>query len=52
MIVARGLAANQLSGGEKIVLYIVYFAYSLLLLLLSLLAVVLLVALVFTLLCS
>ena len=30
MITARGLPANQSSGGDKIVLYIVHFAYSLL----------------------
>jgi len=28
MITARGLAAKCLSGGEKIVLYLVCFAYS------------------------
>jgi len=49
MIAARGLAANQSLGGDKIVLYIVCFAYSLLPLL-ALLLVVLLIVLVFPLL--
>ena len=40
-IAAQGLAANRSSGGEKIVLCVVFFAYSLLSLLLSLVVVVL-----------
>jgi len=38
-ITARGLTANQASGGEKIVLYIGWFAYLLLSLLVALLLV-------------